>query len=238
MDRPVTTLFLIASVDGKISTGDTDSLDVDRDFPKIVGVKEGLLQYYDLEQKTDLVSVNSGRVQAKIGVNKKDIDSVQKTDVSFVMIDSKPHLDATGTEYFAKKSRILYIITTNKHHPAYELCKRYDNIHILLYKDTIDFVDAFVKLKMVYGIEKMTIQTGGTLNAQFLRLGLIDYVSLVIAPCLIGGSNTQSLIGGESLHTVDSLSHIKALELLDAQQLHHSYIHLTYKVRHKTQLES
>ena len=46
MDRPVTTLFLIASVDGKISTGDTDSLDVDRDFPKIVGVKEGLLQYY------------------------------------------------------------------------------------------------------------------------------------------------------------------------------------------------
>lgn len=236
MDRPITTVFLIESVDGKISTGDTDSLDVDRDFPKIVGVKEGLLQYYDLEQKTDLVSVNSGRVQAKIGVNKKDIDSVQKSDVSFVMIDNKPHLDATGTEYFAKKSRILYVITTNKNHPAYELSKRYDNIHILHYKDTIDFTDAFVKLKMVYGIEKMTIQTGGTLNAQFLRLGLIDYVSLVIAPCLIGGSNTQSLIGGESLHTAETLSQIKALELLEAQQLHHSYIHLRYKVLHPTTL--
>ena len=236
MDRPITTLFMIESVDGKISTGDTDELDVDTDFASIVGVREGLLQYYDLEQKTDLVSVNSGRVQAKIGVNKKDIDSVQKTDVSFVMIDSKPHLDANGTEYFVKRARILYVITTNKNHPAFALSKKYDNIHILLYKDKIDFTDAFVKLKMIYGIEKMTIQTGGTLNAQFLRLGLIDYVSVVVAPCLIGGEQTKSLIGGESLHNSSDLVHVKALELLDAQQLHNSYIHLHYKVTHPTVL--
>lgn len=46
MDRSVTTLFMLMSVDGKISTGSTDELDVDRDFPKIPGVKEGLHQYY------------------------------------------------------------------------------------------------------------------------------------------------------------------------------------------------
>lgn len=38
MDRPVTTLFMLMSVDGKISTGATDEFDVDRDFPKIPGV--------------------------------------------------------------------------------------------------------------------------------------------------------------------------------------------------------
>jgi 2,5-diamino-6-(ribosylamino)-4(3H)-pyrimidinone 5'-phosphate reductase len=236
MDRPITTLFLIESVDGKISTGDTDELDVDSDFKDIVGVHEGLFQYYDLEKKTDLVSVNSGSVQAKIGVNQKDLDSVKKTDVSFVMIDSKPHLTSTGTEYFAKKSRILYLITTNKNHPGFELSKTYPNIHMLLYKDEIDFVDVFTKLKMIYGIERMTIQTGGTLNAEFVRLGLIDYLSLVVAPCLIGGSHTQSLIGGESLHSPADLIHVKALELLDAQQLHHSYVHLRYKVIHPTTL--
>lgn len=37
MDRPITTLFMLMSVDGKISTGSTDELDVDRDFPKIDG---------------------------------------------------------------------------------------------------------------------------------------------------------------------------------------------------------
>ena len=34
---------MLMSVDGKISTGATDELDVDRDFPKIPGVREGLI---------------------------------------------------------------------------------------------------------------------------------------------------------------------------------------------------
>ena len=50
MDRPITTLFMLMSVDGKISTGATDDLDVDKDFPKIMGVQEGLHQYYEIQQ--------------------------------------------------------------------------------------------------------------------------------------------------------------------------------------------
>ena len=69
MDRPVTTLFMLMSVDGKISTGSTDELDFDRDLPNINGVREGLHQYYEIEQTTDLWSFNTGRVQAKIGAN-------------------------------------------------------------------------------------------------------------------------------------------------------------------------
>lgn len=37
MDRAITTLFMLMSVDGKISTGASDNLDVDKDFPKIKG---------------------------------------------------------------------------------------------------------------------------------------------------------------------------------------------------------
>lgn len=70
MDKPITTLFMLTSVDGKISTGSTDKLDVDKDFPKIGGIKEGLKQYYEIEQTTDLYSLNSGRVMAKVGANK------------------------------------------------------------------------------------------------------------------------------------------------------------------------
>lgn len=33
--RPITTLFMLSSVDGKISTGASDTLDVDTDFPKL-----------------------------------------------------------------------------------------------------------------------------------------------------------------------------------------------------------
>ena len=35
MERPITTLFMLMSVDGKISTGATDELDVDKDYINI-----------------------------------------------------------------------------------------------------------------------------------------------------------------------------------------------------------
>ena len=54
MDRPITTLFMLMSLDGKISPGASDALDVDKDFPKIDGLKEGLPQYYEIEQTTDI----------------------------------------------------------------------------------------------------------------------------------------------------------------------------------------
>ena len=57
--KPITTLFMLMSVDGKVSTGAVDELDVDREFPRINGMKEGVYQYYEIEKTTDLWSLNS-----------------------------------------------------------------------------------------------------------------------------------------------------------------------------------
>lgn len=237
MNRPITTLFMLTSLDGKISTGDVDDLDVDKDFPRIAGIKEGLHQYYDLEKQTDRVSFNSGRVQAKVGVNQRNWDK-EREDVSFVVVDNKPHLDRNGTEYFAKRSDQCYLITTNKNHPAFELQKQYSTIHILYYQNEIDFIDVFRRFKGEFNIDRITIQTGGTLNAKLLRLGLIDRVSLVVAPCFIGGKETQSLIGGESLHTHEDLKKIKAMKLTKCDILEDSYLHVQYEVLNDTKIES
>lgn len=234
MNRPDTTLFMIESVDGKISTGDVDELDVDKDFKRIAGVKEGLHQYYEIEKTTDRFSLGSGRVMAKVGVNTWKWNKKGKDDVNFIMIDNKPHLTASGCKYFAKRSPLFILMTTNKNHPAFSLQETFPNICILYYQDVIDFPDAFRKLKEDYGIKKMTIQTGGTLNAQLLRLGLIDRVKIVIAPCLIGGDHTQSLIGGESLHTQEDLQKIKALKLTKVEKLKNSYIEVIYSVQNET----
>jgi len=237
LDIPKTTLFLIQSLDGKISTGDNDKLDVDKDYKRIQGLKEGLYQYYELEQKTDFVSFNSGRVQEKVGVNQKTWDQ-KPTVVSFIIVDNKPHLNEQGIEYFARKSKRLFLITTNKSHPACSLQRKYPNIHILQYDNEVDFIDVFKRLKKEFGIKRITIQTGGDLNVKLLRLGLIDRVSIVIAPCLVGGRNTQSLIGGESLHTEEDLRNIKTLKLIKSSILKNSYIHIVYKVLNETIVES
>lgn len=229
MDRPLTTLFLIESLDGKISTGDTDDRDVDKDFPKVPVVKDGLYQYYEAESRTDKVSLNTGRVMAKIGVNTRTKEP-EKIGVSFVIIDNKPHLTAKGVEYLAKWVKTLYLVTTNKNHPAFEMQKEYANIIPLFFEQEINLSKLLTTLKEKYNINRITIQSGGTMNASWVREGLIDRVKLVIAPCLIGGTNTQSLIGGQSLHTEEDLKKIKSLELISVKKLQYSYLEVIYKV--------
>ena len=226
MDRPITTLFMLMSVDGKISTGATDDLDVDKDFPKIKGVNEGLHQYYEIEQTTDLWSFNSGRVQEKMGVNKKKIPS--KTPVSFVVIDNK-HLNENGIRYFCALSKEFVLITTNTRHPAFNV--EDENLHII-YQNELSLKDALIKLKSEYGCERITIQTGGTLNNLFLREKLFDYVDIIIAPVLIGGKDSSTLIDGKSLTEECELSKLGVVKLQECVVLENSYLRLRYEVIH------
>ncbi len=224
MDRPVTTLFMLMSVDGKISTGATDEFDVDCDFPQIEGVKEGLRQYYEIEQTTDLWSFNTGRVQAKMGVNEKELP--EKTPVSFVVYDNR-HLTGHGVRYFCAKSKEFVLITTNPMHPAFE--EKEDNLHIILQK-RLDLEAALCTLREEYGCERLTIQSGGTVNSIYLREKLFDYVDIVVAPILIGGKDTSTLIDGKSLMSKDELSGLGVLKLIDCKPLQDSYVRMRYQV--------
>ncbi len=224
--RPETTLFMLMSVDGKISTGDSDALDFDQDLPKIVGVKEGLHQYYDLEKKTDWVSMNTGRVMAKIGCNDK-VFSKKPISCKFVIIDNKPHLTSAGVEYLTQWLEHLYLVTTNSKHPALE--SKAGNITVIK-EDKLSMPNLFEKLYEKYKIEKITIQSGGTMNAGLIRAGLIDKISLVVAPVIIGGKDTSTLVDGESLHTLKDLILLKPLKLTEAKKLDDSYLLLQYDV--------
>ena len=224
MGRPITTLFMLMSVDGKISTGATDELDVDRDFPHIAGLREGLHQYYEIEQTTDLWSFNTGRVQAKMGVNTAELPA--KTPVSFVLLDNR-HLNAHGVRYFCARSKQFVLITTNREHPAFDVGA--ENLHII-FQETLSLTDALSVLKDRFGCERLTIQSGGTVNGLFLREKLLDYVDIVVAPVLIGGRDTATLIDGPSLQTRDELTQLGALRLIEARALRDSYVRLRYQV--------
>lgn len=227
-NRPINTLFMLMSLDGKINSGDSDELDVDRDWCKIDGVKEGLYQYYEIEKTTDWYSLNTGRTMAKIGVNERE-EKPQKMDCRFIIIDRKPHLNEKGVEYLCNWVETLFLVTDNKHHPAYKLANEFDNLKIIYY-DNINLTKMMEDLKSDYDVERITIQSGGTLNCQFLRENLIDYVNIVIAPVLVGGATTNTLIDGKAISKVEELSNLKALELIETNVLHNSYIQLKYKV--------
>ena len=224
MNRPVTTLFMLMSLDGKISPGASDDLDVDKDFPNIDGLKEGLHQYYEIEQTTDLWSFNTGRVQEKMGANENPFP--EKTPVSFVLLDNS-HLNEHGVRYFCAKSKEFVLITSNKNHPAYSVKEA--NLHII-YQEELSLGAALTILKEEYGCERITIQSGGTINGMFLREKLFDHVDIVVAPVLIGGKNTSTLIDGSSITNVQEIGSLGVLQLESSETLDDSYIRLKYKV--------
>ena len=230
MNRPITTLFMLESLDGKISSGSSDNLDVDKDFCKIDGVKEGLHQYYELEQETDVFSLNTGRVMAKIGVNDRK-EYHEKIDVvTFVIIDNKPHLNGNGIDYLCHWVGKLLLVTTNKNHIAYSLKDKYDNLEILYY-ETLGLTQLLEDLYSKYNAENLTIQSGGTLNGMFVRNKLIDFVNIVIAPIIVGGKDVATLVDGESITNENELNKLMPLELMECNKLEDSYIQLKYKVK-------
>jgi len=235
-ERAETTLCLVISLDGKITTGSTDNLDSDLDWKRIVGVKEGFAQYYEIEQSLGPNYLNSGRVLEKVGFNdKKEVP--KKEPLKFVVVDRKPHLNKNGINYLCNWLEKLFIVTNNKKHPAFGLKDEYDNIETIYYKTEVDFVDLLVRLRKHHEIEKITIESGGTLNAIFFRNGLVDHVKIVVAPLIVGGKDTSSLVDGFSLTNQSQLHLLKALKLKECKKLQNSYLVLEYDVINDTIIE-
>jgi 2,5-diamino-6-(ribosylamino)-4(3H)-pyrimidinone 5'-phosphate reductase len=222
------------SVDGKITSGKSNELDSDKDWKRIAGVKEGFYQYYQHEMEIAKNSLNTGRVMEKIGINERVNDPAKNNDLSFFIVDRKPHLDNSGVRYLAKWVNRLFIVTNNLNHPGYAEKETLSNIEMIYYEEDIDFQDLLFRIKDSYGIEKLTIQSGGTLNTILVRKGLIDHLCIYVVPLLVGGSDTSSLLDGISITTEAELFNLKALVLTKCEALKDSYIRLEYDVIKET----
>jgi 2,5-diamino-6-(ribosylamino)-4(3H)-pyrimidinone 5'-phosphate reductase len=79
-------------------------------------------------------------------------------------------------------------------------------------------VDLEKALEMLYqlGVRRLMAEGGGTLNFELLRLGLVDELSVYIAPKIFGGGSAPTMADGDGL--VESAA--KTLKLVDVRVLH------------------
>jgi 2,5-diamino-6-(ribosylamino)-4(3H)-pyrimidinone 5'-phosphate reductase len=170
---------------------------------------------------------------AKIGINQK-FDTPNPIPVTFIIIDNKPHLNENGLKYLSEWTKRLILVSTNCKHPVFSLSDIPSNIDPMKVSSPLNFKHLMSKLKIDFGVDRLTIQSGGELNSHFIREGLIDRISVVIAPLIVGGRTTPSLVDGEALHTVKELSKLRILTLSRCKQLKNSYLHLEYDVQPNT----
>lgn len=125
---------------------------------------------------------------------------------------------------FWKTSVALCSRSTPKEYLDY--LKREDVDVIIAGKDRVDLKKALKELQERYGLKTLRIDSGGTLSAILLKEGLIDEVSVILSPCIVGNLNTAHFINP----SVSELSEPRHLKLRHVEELENGLIWLRYDV--------
>lgn len=76
------------------------------------------------------------------------------------------------------------------------------------------------------GIRRLILEGGGALNNSFLAAGLVDEMSVVVAPGIDGSRDSESIVDGDA-----RVAGNVELSLTRCEKLEHGLVHLTYKAR-------
>ena len=219
--RPYVILNAAMTLDGKIATHTGSS--------NISG-KEDLERVHEIRKDCDGIMVGIGTVLAddpRLTVHK--IDAKPEDNPVRVVVDSKCRTpaDARITNDDAK----TIIAGANEYKEEFMAGDRYETLK----KRGVRFFfsgDKRVDLKSLMnylheeGIEKLMLEGGATLNFSMIRAGLIDEISICVAPMVVGGANAKTFFDGDGFNTMDES--VK-LELIDYYPLGNDFI-LNYKV--------
>ncbi|MFC4560143.1 RibD family protein [Virgibacillus kekensis] len=93
-----------------------------------------------------------------------------------------------------------------------------------------EYIDLPLALEKLYtlGFTRLGLSGGGGINGAFLRHGLIDEISLVLAPLAIGGKITPSIFDCDELQ---DLSGIAELGLIETKPMEGGAVWVHYKVK-------
>ena len=106
------------------------------------------------------------------------------------------------------------------------LDKRYIN-HIIIGDDHVDLKAALELLYENYEAKMVVLDAGGTLNGIMLRAGLVDEVSLLVHPVLLGGASPKQFFKTEDYSNEEGPIKLK---LMTNEKLGDNLVWLRYKV--------
>ena len=221
MMRPYVILNAAMTLDGKIATATGSS--------NISGKKD-LERVHELRKECDGIMVGIGTVLAddpRLTVHK--IDAMPEDNPVRIVVDSKCRtpIDARITNSDAK----TIIAVANEYKDDLKRSEKYEtfkNRGVKFFFSGDERVDLVALMSYLHeeGIDKLMLEGGSTLNFSMIKAGLIDEISICVAPMVVGGANAKTFFDGEGFDTMDEA--VK-LELIDYYSLEKDLI-LKYKV--------
>lgn len=205
-DRVYVELHMLQTIDGKAIGNFWDKSDV----------KNGVKDYNYLISKLKPQAIALGRVTMADTANEipdlskyKNKDKLEHKDFIvpleqnieyyFISYDSKGTLgfksNIINTACWSKDGcvilgQIIVVITDEVSNEYLHYCQEKKLSYIFAGKNKINIKTSLIKLKKLFGINKMSLQGGPTLTGGFINEDLIDAISLVILPCTSEGNIT------------------------------------------------
>lgn len=194
MKRPYIICHMVASVDGRIDCSMVDKISGD--------------EYYTALEKLDCPTLLEGRVTMEhYSAAKEPFTATDPTPAGSTSIhkavDSDAYMVAVDTHGRLRWNSPdidgipLICIVSEQVPEEYLATLRSQGISwICIGKEAIDLPGAMELLRSEFGVERMAVLGGGHINGGFLEAGLIDEVSLLLAPGIDGRKGQTAVFDG------------------------------------------
>ena len=227
MKRPYIICHMVASIDGRIDCSMVD---------KISGN-----EYYETLEKLDCPVQLEGRVTmehynaAKEPFIANDTTPFGMTSV-YKAVDSKEYIVAVDTHGRLRWPaaeidgvHLVCIVSEQVPQEYLEMLRNERISYICVGSDAIDLQAAMEILCTDFGVERLAVLGGGHINGGFLAAGLIDEVSLLLAPGIDGRKGQTALFDG--IADIDRMPVRLALE--SVEQVGQGTLWIRYKTDYK-----
>lgn len=195
MSKPYIICHMMMTVDGRIDCTVMEKL-------------QGVQEYYAALDSLQANAALSGRVTAQLEMAQQgEFAASDKTPLGAEGFSKKAAVgsydvvvDTKGSLLWEKRSeqeKPLIVITSEQvSHEYLQYLDDKDISWIACGREKIDLARAAAVLHDEFGVERMAVVGGGTINAGFLTAGLLDEVSILLAPGIDGRKGMTAAFDG------------------------------------------
>jgi 2,5-diamino-6-(ribosylamino)-4(3H)-pyrimidinone 5'-phosphate reductase len=122
---------------------------------------------------------------------------------------------------------MVALVSSSTPHKYLDYLKKRSIDYVIAGKEKVDLREALEELNLRYRVDTVRVDSGGTLNGVLLRGGLVDEISLLVHPVLVGGTSSRSFFRAADLGSAEGVIRLK---LTHAEGLAEDVVWLRYKV--------
>jgi 2,5-diamino-6-(ribosylamino)-4(3H)-pyrimidinone 5'-phosphate reductase len=233
LQKPIITLIIASSVDGCLVTRESDRYDKNKNWKNTKGVGGYVQQFFDFSvESSDTYNLINASTLVNIGVNSENFVP-KKSNVQLIVLNFNDNLTEVGLKNASKSVKKLILIG-KKDDQFIQLKKFPKNCEFLITKNDFDIAKTMRVLKSKYKVEKITVQSAGLLSSKWLSSGVVDFLTIILYPIMVGNNGTHILsdldFTNDNSNKIEQFFNVRPLKLIKSRAFDTNYLFLRYAV--------